>query len=76
MKLKLSNIPERPDKPRTTGLTVIQDEGLSLKSIEDLISISGHHIDFVRFSPAALCSGEELTNRVDTYMQADISPFF
>lgn len=75
MKLKLSNIPERPDKPRTTGLTVIQDEGLSLKSIEDLISVSGHLIDFVRFSPAALCSGEELTNRVDTYMQAGISPF-
>ncbi len=75
MKLKLSNIPDRTDKPRTTGLTVIQDEGLSLKSIEDLISVSGHLIDFVRFSPAALCSAEKLTNRVDTYMQAGISPF-
>ena len=75
MKLKLSNIPERPDKPRTTGLTVIQDEGLSLKSIENLISISGHLIDFVRFSPGALCSGEELTKRVDAYTNAGISPF-
>ncbi len=75
MKLKLSNIPDRPDKPRTTGLTVIQDEGLSLKSIEDLISVSGHLIDFVRFSPGALCSGEELTKRVDTYIHAGISPF-
>ncbi len=75
MKLKLSNIPERPDKPRTTGLTVIQDEGQSLKSIEDLISISGHLIDFVRFSPGALCSGEDLTMRVDAYTNAGIFPF-
>ncbi len=75
MKLKLSNIPERPEKPRTTGLTVIQDQGLSLASIEDIISISGHLIDFVRFSPGALCSDERLTKRVETYMHAGISPF-
>jgi phosphosulfolactate synthase len=75
MKLKLSNVPERPDKPRATGLTVIQDDGLSLKSIQDLIFVSGHLIDFVRFSPGALCSGEELTRRVDAYTNAGISPF-
>jgi phosphosulfolactate synthase len=75
MKLKLSNIPERSEKPRTTGLTVIQDQGLSLKSIEDIISISGHLIDFVRFSPGAPCSDERLTKRVETYIQAGISPF-
>jgi phosphosulfolactate synthase len=75
MKLRLSNIPERPNKPRTTGLTVIQDEGLSLKKIEDIISTTGHLIDFVRFSPGALCSDEELSRRVDTYMHAGISPF-
>ncbi len=75
MKLKLSNIPVRPDKPRNSGLTVIQDAGLSLRSIEDFISISGHLIDFVRFSPGSLCSGEDLTKRVDTYMHAGISPF-
>lgn len=66
MELRLSNTPARPDKPRNSGLTVIQDAGLSLKSIEDFISISGHLIDFVRFSPGALCSAEDLTKRVDT----------
>ncbi len=71
----LSNIPVRPEKPRISGLSIIQDEGLSLKSIEDYISVSGHLIDFVRFSPGALCSGEDLTKRVDTYMAAGISPF-
>ncbi len=75
MKLKLSNIPVRPDKPRDSGLTIVQDEGMSLKNIEDLISISGHLIDYVRFAPGALCSGEDLSKRVDAYKHAGISAF-
>ena len=58
MEIKLSYLPARPEKQRTTGLTIIQDDGLSLNNIKDLIATSGHLVDSVRFSPSALCSDE------------------
>jgi phosphosulfolactate synthase len=75
MDIKLAWLPERPAKPRTKGLTVLQDEGLSLTGIEDIISTSGHLIDLVRISTNAIFSAESLSERVRRYKQAGISPF-
>ena len=75
MDIKLAWLPERPAKPRTKGLTVLQDDGLSLVNIEDIISTSGHLIDLVRISPNAIFSAESLSERVRKYKQAGISPF-
>ena len=74
MNLNLPNLPSRSSKPRSKGLTIIQDEGLSLRSIEELISTSGHIIDFARISSGSLCSAEPLSKRVESYRQAGIIP--
>jgi phosphosulfolactate synthase len=74
MDLNLSLLPSRSPKPRSTGITMIQDEGLSLKSVDELISASGHLVDFVRFSYATLCSAEPLAKRVEKYRQSGILP--
>jgi phosphosulfolactate synthase len=75
MDINLTNLPERPSKPRTEGLTIIQDDGMSLSRINDIISTSGHLIDMVRILPGALCSGEPLRDRIDSFKQAGIDPF-
>ncbi len=42
------NLPERPAKPRQSGLTHVIDKGLSLRQVEDMFSTSGEFIDIVK----------------------------
>lgn len=48
MNFDLPHIPERPIKPRNSGLTMVMDKGLSLREAENMISASGHLIDLVK----------------------------
>jgi len=45
---KLKQIPERTAKPRENGITMIMDKGLSFREAEDMLSVSGDHIDIVK----------------------------
>jgi (2R)-phospho-3-sulfolactate synthase (ComA) len=42
-------LPQRSSKPRSTGLTMMIDKGLSSREFEDLIESHGEHVDFVKF---------------------------
>ena len=46
---ELPFIPERPTKPRKSGITMMMDKGLSLKETENFIEASGHLTDVVKF---------------------------
>ena len=48
MNFKLPYIPERSEKPRENGLTMIMDKGLSLKQVEAFIDSSGNLTDVVK----------------------------
>jgi phosphosulfolactate synthase len=41
-------IPERPEKPRNAGLTMVMDKGLSLHQAEQFMSTSGNLVDLVK----------------------------
>lgn len=41
--------PNRPEKPRHNGITMVLDKGLGLKNAEDLMEISGNYVDFLKF---------------------------
>ena len=45
-------LPQRSSKPRSVGLTMMIDKGLSSREFEDLIESHGEHIDFVKFGGA------------------------
>jgi phosphosulfolactate synthase len=42
-------LPERPAKPRTSGLTMVIDGGIPLGQFTDLIEFGAQYIDFVKF---------------------------
>jgi phosphosulfolactate synthase len=42
-------LPQRPDKPRAFGLTVVIDSGLPTRAFEDFIESSGHLVDLIKF---------------------------
>jgi len=71
----LTHIPNRTEKPRNNGLTIIQDPGYSIQALENILSTSAHIIDYVRIEPAALMSQEDLAKKVALYHDNDITPF-
>ena len=48
MNFHIPYLPLRPEKPRQKGLTMVMDKGLSLAEAENLVSSSGHLIDFIK----------------------------
>ncbi|MBI3965241.1 MAG: phosphosulfolactate synthase [Chloroflexi bacterium] len=43
-------VPPRSTKPRRTGLTVVNDRGLSLRQAEDLIEVHGGIVDYAKIT--------------------------
>jgi len=72
MNFTLPHIPERPEKPRSEGLTMVMDKGLSIREAENLVSSSSEFIDFVKlgFGTSAVVTGVE--EKIKIYKQADI----
>jgi phosphosulfolactate synthase len=42
------DLPPRPGKPRTEGLTHVIDKGMNLREIEGLFDTAGHYVDIVK----------------------------
>ncbi len=76
MNFNLPFIPERPEKPRSSGLTMVMDKGLSLKEAESLCEVASDYSDFVKlgFGTGLLTPG--LKEKINVYKQAGITPYF
>jgi phosphosulfolactate synthase len=48
MNFTLSQVPNRSQKPREKGITMVMDKGLSVRETEDMISTAGPFIDIVK----------------------------
>ncbi len=72
----LSHIPERPSKPRQSGITMVMDKGLSVREIEDLISVAGNYIDIVKLGWATSYVIQNLQEKLDVYKAAGIPTYF
>jgi phosphosulfolactate synthase len=65
-------LPDRPAKPRTSGLTHVLDGGLGPLEVESLLAIGAPHIDLVRLGwGSALVSGC-LERKLELYRAADV----
>ena len=49
MNFNLKNIPDRTDKPREDGITMVIDKGSSIQECKNLIESSSKYIDFIKF---------------------------
>src|ERR1700745_2313071 len=43
------NLPPRPGKPRTEGLTHVMDKGMNIREIEGMFDVGGAFVDIVKF---------------------------
>lgn len=53
----ISLLPNRAEKPRTNGITMVMDKGLGLRQAQDLAETCGHLIDFMKlgFGTSLVC---------------------
>lgn len=72
MNYDLTQIPQREQKPRTTGYTMVMDKGLSLREIEDLLETSGTYIDIVKLGWATSYVTPNLEQKLALYKDAGI----
>jgi len=76
MNFDLPLIPERPDKSREHGLTMMMDKGLSVGETENFIDACGEYTDVVKFGFGTSLITADLETKLNLYREAEITPFF
>lgn len=69
-------IPDRGEKPRKTGLTMMMDKGLSLRETENFIESKGIYTDIVKFGFGSSYVTENLEEKIKLYQANNIRPYF
>jgi phosphosulfolactate synthase len=69
-------IPDRPLKPRNSGLTMVMDKGLSIREAEDFMSVGSEYTDYVKlgFGTSLITPGFE--KKIAIYKKAGAVPYF
>ncbi|MFZ4520683.1 MAG: phosphosulfolactate synthase [Bacteroidales bacterium] len=68
-------IPERPAKPRQSGIAMVMDKGLSVREAEDFVESAGHLADFVKLGFGTSVVGNKVKEKVKVYHNAGIKVY-
>ncbi len=69
------DLPERTNKPRENGVTMVMDKGLSLREEEDMIHTAGHLIDFVKLGFGTSLFTNNLKEKIKFYQQNNLKVY-
>jgi phosphosulfolactate synthase len=76
MNFNLSNIPDRVKKPRTRGITMVMDKGLSIEEAKNLLSAAHPHIDIVKLGFGTAFVTPNLKEKIKVYQDYNIPIYF
>jgi phosphosulfolactate synthase len=76
MHYHLSQIPERVQKPRLSGMTMVMDKGLSTREVENFIEVAGPYVDIVKLGWATSFVTPVLERKLAIYREANIPVYF
>lgn len=76
MNYTLKNIPERTQKPRVNGLTMVMDKGLSVREVEDFLEVAGPHADIVKLGWSTSYVTPNLERKLKVYRDAGVPVYF
>ena len=76
MNFSLSYLPQREQKPRKTGLTMMMDKGISLQEAENFCDSSADFTDIVKFGFGTAVIEKKLKEKIKIYKQAGMSVYF
>ncbi len=75
MNYTLPHIPERSQKPRVSGITMMMDKGISLREAENFISASGHLTDLIKLGFGTSFISPNLQEKIKLYQDAKIKVY-
>lgn len=76
MNYELKNLPVRTLKPRTNGLTMVMDKGLSCRQAEDFIEVAEPHSDIIKLGWATSFVTPKLEEKLKIYKDAGLPTYF
>ncbi len=73
----IPNLPQRTQKPREEGITMVMDKGLGVWAAKDLASSAGQYIDLLKlgFGTSVLTPEEVLKEKLEVYRAAGMEPY-
>jgi phosphosulfolactate synthase len=76
MNFSLNNIPERVQKPRQEGLTMVMDKGLSIREAEDFLTVGKPYCDLVKLGWGTSYVMPNLEDKLSIYREANLPYYF
>ncbi|MDR3679988.1 MAG: phosphosulfolactate synthase [Flavipsychrobacter sp.] len=76
MNFPLKNIPERTQKPRNHGLTMVMDKGMGLEGTRDFLSVAAPFVDIVKLGFGTSYVTNKLREKIDIYRSHNIPVYF
>src|SRR5579872_5539702 len=76
MNFHLKQIPERTARPRSYGLTMVNDKGLSVMEARNLVSGAFPHVDLVKLAFGTPLVTADLHEKIKVYQDAGIPVYF
>lgn len=68
----LKNLPDRNEKPRTNGINMVMDKGLSLKEAENFLEIGSSYVDLIKLGFGTSFFTPNLQEKINLYHSANI----
>lgn len=72
----LTNLPERTQKPRQNGLTMVMDKGLSTREAEDFLEVAADKTDIIKLGFGTSAVTPKLEEKLQIYREAGIPVYF
>jgi phosphosulfolactate synthase len=76
MNFNLTQIPERNQKPRESGITMVMDKGLSIEEAKNFLSIAHPHVDILKLGFGTAFVTPNLREKIEVYQAFDIPVYF
>ncbi|MFT3981867.1 MAG: phosphosulfolactate synthase [Ferruginibacter sp.] len=76
MNFNLTQMPYRNPKPRTAGITMVMDKGLSIQEAKNFMSVSHPHVDIVKLGFGTSYVTPDLREKLDVYKSYNIPIYF
>jgi phosphosulfolactate synthase len=76
MNFNLTQIPDRTQRPRNHGITMVMDKGLSIQEVHNFVSVCSPHIDIVKLGFGTSFVTPNLKEKLEVYRNYNIPIYF
>lgn len=76
MNFPLKNLPERTEKNRKNGLTMVMDKGMGPDGVRDFLSVAAPYADIVKLGFGTAFVTKNLQEKIDIYQNAGVPVYF